>query len=503
MTRGQENTVQQGWSPGDLFDNNPTAGSLANFVQAGGPPQSSTSVIYVGTDTSTTVNLINCRTNPVPASLTPGMQFNIKVANTNNGVVTAQLNGLAPIPVTRSDGSAMQGKELTVGQEMIFVYTGTALEAMYPGVTGVVLPPTAPTAPPTPAKPARTIFYLEQNGYDGADGSTNHFPPAIGGGYLSIGAVGPMQTVQGVINKFQDGTYPPVSDVYIFLGTAYGFGNFYGGFSDLSGIVGCWHVIGVPTPAGSTPVDQPVQYQVTIYACGGDVPQYPGGNPVNLPPYPYYQPYVSQSIGCQAGGRAVFDLRNLGFAYRSPTLLGVYPPVTGALVATNGGTIFTTNCAFWDEGAQSWKPNLIIPPGPDQSEHYAITVQSGGQVALFGNISYDTVYSYVGLISASGAQAVVGCNDPWTQGKPFVPAQIQVAHIGTPPSTQSRGQIFNVNKNATVTFNGSVQILGDNDLDDTNVIPYVVTTGAGIVLKGNTIPGGQAPVLVGPGWVTL
>ena len=115
LQRAQEGTVAQAWSAGDLFGNLVPAGSLTSFVQAGTGP-ASTSILYIGTDTSSTANAVVAATTPVPAALAIGMQFNIKIANTCTGPSTLALNGGAQVPIVRSDGSALIGKELTAAE---------------------------------------------------------------------------------------------------------------------------------------------------------------------------------------------------------------------------------------------------------------------------------------------------------------------------------------------------------------------------------------------------
>jgi hypothetical protein len=359
VARGQENTIARGWAPGDLIINGLTAGSLANFVQSGGPPQSSTSIIYVGTDTSSAINLINCVTNPVPASLVAGMQFNIKVANTNNGPVTAQLNGLAAIPVVRQDGSAMVGKELTIAQEMIFVYNGTALEAMYPGVTGVVLPPASPTAPPTPAAPQYTILYVDPSGYDSWDGLSNVAQygwvsgPGPNPGYNLIH--GPCASVQGAMDKFLTGKYPPVADVWIHVAP----GTYFGGFADSSGgVVGMWHVIGAPL--------HPVIIGHVYPPTGGTV--FPDG------------------LCCSAGGTAHFDVQNMQFQ-----------SLLNNIQATDRAIISATNCDYTN---------------PNQAIESCVEADKFGKIYLYGNNTLtiiDPTIGFAGLLSASnGGQIIIG-----------------------------------------------------------------------------------------------
>jgi hypothetical protein len=81
-------------------------------------------MIHVGTDISLTPNVIACNTTPAPTALTIGMQFNIKIGNTNTGPTVANFNGLGQLPVRRSDGSNLFPKNVVAGQEAIFVYNG-------------------------------------------------------------------------------------------------------------------------------------------------------------------------------------------------------------------------------------------------------------------------------------------------------------------------------------------------------------------------------------------
>src|SRR5262245_22467892 len=78
IVRAQEGTTAKAWNASDIFANLVTAGTLQNFVQAGTGP-ADTSLIYVGTDTSTTPNLVVATTNPVPAAFATGMLFNLKI----------------------------------------------------------------------------------------------------------------------------------------------------------------------------------------------------------------------------------------------------------------------------------------------------------------------------------------------------------------------------------------------------------------------------------------
>src|SRR6516162_8940121 len=103
IIRAQEGTTAKVWNAGDIFANLITAGTLNAFVQAGTGP-ANTSIVYVGTDTSTDPTHIIAVTNPVPANYAVGMLFNIKVGGswlagvaTNTGTMDLQLNGVPAV----------------------------------------------------------------------------------------------------------------------------------------------------------------------------------------------------------------------------------------------------------------------------------------------------------------------------------------------------------------------------------------------------------------------
>jgi hypothetical protein len=157
IVRAQEGTTAKAWNAGDIFANLVTAGTLRNFVQSGAGP-ASTSIVYVGTDTSTTPGLIVCNTVPVPANYAVGMLFNILVKNTNPGPVQCQFNGLAAVTATRTDGSPMVGGNVVASEEMIFIYNGVNFTSM---------------VPPIPQSPPQTVFYVRTDGNDNNSGFAN------------------------------------------------------------------------------------------------------------------------------------------------------------------------------------------------------------------------------------------------------------------------------------------------------------------------------------------
>jgi hypothetical protein len=157
IVRAQEGTTARAWNTADIFANLITAGTLRAFVQAGAPA-ANTSLIYVGTDISTTSNQIICPTTPVPASYAVGMVFVIKVANGNTGPVTCAFNGVPAVRASRYNGSDMIGGDITASEEMIFIYNGTDFTSM---------------VAPIPLQPQQYIFYVRTDGNDSNTGLAN------------------------------------------------------------------------------------------------------------------------------------------------------------------------------------------------------------------------------------------------------------------------------------------------------------------------------------------
>lgn len=221
IVRAQESTTAQAWSAGDIIANLVTAGTLRAFVQAGTGP-ANTSLVYVGTDTSTTPNLIIATTNPVPASFATGMLFNILVNNTNTGPVQLQLNGLAAIAATRTDGSPMVGGNIVKSEEMIFVYNGVNFTSM---------------VPPIPQAPPQTTFYVRPDGNDNNDGFANtpqHAFLTISGAMYAIKSRYISNTT--IVIRVADGTYVD-------------------GVNDYQNYIAEWYIIGNTTNPGNVVID--------------------------------------------------------------------------------------------------------------------------------------------------------------------------------------------------------------------------------------------------------
>ena len=208
-----DQTTPRAWNAGDIFANLITAGTLDSFVQTSTVPAAPTTELYIGIDISTVPNHIICPTQPVPASLQIGMQFNIKVANTNINVtdtldykaaVDLALNGNTAIPAKLTDGSDLNPLDIVAGIEYIFIYNGVNFTAV---LQDAVL------------KPPQTTFYVRSDSTSTwADPPTNSIESNTGFADTPTQA---FKTIQGALNtitkryvatfgiklKVADGTY--------------------------------------------------------------------------------------------------------------------------------------------------------------------------------------------------------------------------------------------------------------------------------------------------------
>jgi hypothetical protein len=257
IVRAQEGTTAKAWNAGDIFANLVTAGTLRNFVQSGAGP-ASTSIVYVGTDVSTTPGLIVCNTVPVPANYAVGMLFNILVKNTNLGPVQCQFNGLAAVTATRTDGSPMVGGNVVASEEMIFIYNGVNFTSM---------------VPPIPQQPPQTVFYVRPDGNDNNSGFANTPTSA----FLTIS--GAMYQIKqryisqlGVTIRVADGTYIDA-------------------FTDSSNYIASWSIIGNTANPGNCVINS---------------------TSVNPSAYP---PHASIARCCVAGSNSIIGIS--GFLFQS------------------------------------------------------------------------------------------------------------------------------------------------------------------------------------------
>ena len=75
---------------------------------------------------------------PIPAALTAGLPVRVKIANTNTGASTLNVNGLGAVAVKRPGGTALQAGDLVAGQVATLTYDGASFQL-----------PTIPAANPT------------------------------------------------------------------------------------------------------------------------------------------------------------------------------------------------------------------------------------------------------------------------------------------------------------------------------------------------------------------
>lgn len=123
-------------------------------------------------DVSITPNVLNIQ--PLTAHTEPkrGLPFRIWPATENTGECTLQVNGIAPAPLTRRDGSALQAKDIQPGIPIDVVYDGQVyrIAGLAPGeVTRVV---------------NRPILWVRPDGNDNNKGQGNNANQA----FRTIGA---------------------------------------------------------------------------------------------------------------------------------------------------------------------------------------------------------------------------------------------------------------------------------------------------------------------------
>lgn len=112
----------------------PTAPFFPNLPSIPGDVQSN--LWTYAPDTSVAANSIIATLAPPVTALTPGLIAIVKVANTNTGATTLNLNGLGAVAVHRSGGAALSAGDITAGAVCAFMYDGTAWQLLnYNGAT--------------------------------------------------------------------------------------------------------------------------------------------------------------------------------------------------------------------------------------------------------------------------------------------------------------------------------------------------------------------------------
>jgi hypothetical protein len=235
IVRAQEGTTAKAWTAGDILANLVTAGTLRNFVQASTGP-SDTSVVHVGTDSSTDPTLIlvnDC--NPVPAGFATGMLFNI-LMNTaagtpppgskvpdGSGHVTMKIANMAGAPsaiVKRTNGSDMIAGNLIASQEYGFIYNGTYFNSYIP---------------PIPQQPPQTTFYVRST----AASSVNMTTGLETGNGLSNDDANAFRTIQGAINTIKS-RYMSLNAITLQVAD----GNYTCGGTDNGNYIAAWLIKG-------------------------------------------------------------------------------------------------------------------------------------------------------------------------------------------------------------------------------------------------------------------
>jgi len=93
------------------------------------PPDVQYNVWTFATDTGA-VNALVAKVLPPPAYLQAGMGVFIKVAATNTGPATFNLNGLGAVPVHRANGAALSAGDINAGQVCALFYDGSSWQVL-------------------------------------------------------------------------------------------------------------------------------------------------------------------------------------------------------------------------------------------------------------------------------------------------------------------------------------------------------------------------------------
>lgn len=87
-------------------------------------------------------NALTATLSPVPAALTTGMALKIKIAATNTGAATLNLNGLGAKPIVRSGGLALKINDLPAGAIAELTYDGARFQLSALSTSTLPPPPT-------------------------------------------------------------------------------------------------------------------------------------------------------------------------------------------------------------------------------------------------------------------------------------------------------------------------------------------------------------------------
>lgn len=118
MLRGQEGTDAQAWNVNDLAQSLATAGWLASFMQAA-EQQRQSFVWFLDTGAA---NAYVITPDPEVTAYTPGMCFEVEIANTNAGGASTLQVGSGPPAAIRDNGAVPAAGALAAGMTVGFVY---------------------------------------------------------------------------------------------------------------------------------------------------------------------------------------------------------------------------------------------------------------------------------------------------------------------------------------------------------------------------------------------
>ena len=96
------------------------------------------------------LNALIATFNPPVTTLQDGFSFTIRIANTNSGATTLNVNGTGALPVIGASGGAMTGGQLVKGNIYNMTYSATVASYVVTSFAGVV---------PNVSLPQPIIFY--------------------------------------------------------------------------------------------------------------------------------------------------------------------------------------------------------------------------------------------------------------------------------------------------------------------------------------------------------
>lgn len=126
IVRAQEGTTALSWSAGDYFNLQLTAGDAQAFAQADDLQAQAGNFGYdIGAANAYAVNLT-----PALAAPVVGLPIRVKVAHTNTGASTLNVNGLGAVAITLPSGAALDAGLLVAGGMYTFEYDGAKYQAV-------------------------------------------------------------------------------------------------------------------------------------------------------------------------------------------------------------------------------------------------------------------------------------------------------------------------------------------------------------------------------------